>query len=114
VQYENPESLRLVFRKSAHALLGRRLSNQEENQMITAFQSQHVGAQRARYAATGGEGGGGPGGAYTTPETAEEFAETQLYNRPEAGAQRYIDAFGEVVKSLGVIVEKPGRVGSLG
>lgn len=106
VQYENPEAIRQVVRKSSLSLLGRRLPDQEEAALISAYQSQYTGAQQAQYAA-----GGEAGGAYTAPLSMEEFATSRLEGRPEAGAQRYLDAFSEITKSLGVMAARPEEIG---
>jgi hypothetical protein len=105
VQYENPEAVRQVMRKSSMSLLGRRLSDDEENRMISAFQAQNTASQQAKY------GAGAAGGAYTAPLTAEEYTTSQLEGRKEAGAQRYLDAFDEIARSVGVMAQRPEQIG---
>jgi hypothetical protein len=106
VQYENPEAVRQVIRKSSRDLLGRRLSDDEENRMISSFQAQNTASQQAEYGA-----GGEDGGAYTAPLSAGEYATSQLEGRKEAGAQRYLDAFDEIARSVGVMAQRPEQIG---
>jgi hypothetical protein len=109
VKYANPEAVRQVVRQSSLNLLGRRLSDEEEAKLISGFQAQSVGAQRAEYAADA------TGGAATAPLSAESYAESQLGGTAEAGDQRYLSAFDKMVKTMtGTVVEGPRLSGKGG
>lgn len=107
VSYANPESVRQVVRESSYKMLGARLGDAEEQALVSAYQSQYLAAQQAQYAATG-EGGG----SYTEPMSAQEFAQGQLQARPEAGQQRYLQAFDKAMEVFtGTVVPVPRGLG---
>jgi hypothetical protein len=109
VKYANPEAVRQVVRQSSLNLLGRRLSDEEEARLVSGFQSQYAGAQRAEYAA------GETGGAVTQPLGPEEYAASQLEGTPEAGDQRYLSAFEKMVQTMtSTVVEGPRLTGKGG
>jgi hypothetical protein len=105
-QYADPEAVRQVVRKSALDMLGQRLSDADESRIVQAYQAYTTQSQQAQYAASNPEG---MGGSYTEPMSAQAFAQAQVgaTNPQQLGAQRYLDAFGEIAKSLGTLVNAP-------
>lgn len=105
-QYADPEAVRQVVRKSALDMLGQRLSDADESRIVQAYQAYTTQSQQAQYAATNP---GGMGGSYTEPMSAQAFAQAQVEatDPGQLGAQRYLDAFGEITKSLGTLVSAP-------
>jgi hypothetical protein len=109
VKYANPEAVRQVVRKSSLDLLGRRLSDEEEGRLVSGFQSQYGGAQRAEYGAEA------TSGSATAPLTAEEYTTSKLEGTAEAGDQRYLSAFEKMIQTMtGTVVEGPRLTGKGG
>lgn len=106
VSYADPEAVRQVVRKSALDMLGQRLGNADESRIVQAYQAYTTQSQQAQYAASNPEG---MGGSYTEPMSAQAFAQAQVEatDPGQLGAQRYLDAFGEITKSLGTLVSAP-------
>jgi hypothetical protein len=113
VQYADPESIRQVVRDSSLTMLGKRLSDAEEQRIISGYQAYTAAGQRQAYAAGGDQYGEGGGGSVTKPMGYDEYARAQIESShpAELGAQRYLDGFGAIVKSLGTVVNQPPLVG---
>lgn len=109
LNYANPEAVRQVVRKTSMDLLGRRLSDTEEQRLITGFQNQSLASQRAAY------GVDATGGSVTQPLDATSYAESQLAGTAEAGDQRFLSAFERLAKTFGdTLTEAPTLTGQGG
>lgn len=100
----NPDDIRSVLRKAAYDLTGSRLSDEEEQRLISTYQGQQSAASQAEYAA----GGAAPGSSTAVTQEAgmQTFAEAQIESmRPgDVAAHRHLDAFERILGSLGPMV----------
>jgi hypothetical protein len=99
----NPDDIRAVIRQSAYDLTGSRLSDEEEQRLISMYQGQQGASSQAEYAA----GGAAPGSATTVTQEAspQNFAAAQIERmRPgEVASHRHLDAFEKILQSMGTL-----------
>lgn len=102
----NPDDIRAVLRETAYSLTGSRLSNEEEQRLISAYQATQGASNQAEYAA----GGGAPGSTSTVTNAAspQSFAEAQIEQmRPgEVASHRHLDAFEKILGSMGSLASE--------
>jgi hypothetical protein len=102
-QISNPDDIRAIVRKSAYELTGSRLSDEEEQRLISMYQGSQTAENQAVHAA-----GGAAEGATTTVIQAagmQNFAEAQIERmRPgEVASHRHLDAFDKILQSMGTL-----------
>lgn len=108
----NPDDIRAVIRQSAYDLTGSRLSDEEEQRLISMYQ----GSQQAESQGEYGAAGGAPGSSATVIQAAgmENFANAQIERmRPgDVAAHRHLDAFEKILGSMGTLApETPTYAG---
>jgi hypothetical protein len=101
----NPDTIRAVLRDSAFSLTGSRLSDDDEQRLISLYQGQQQSASQAAYAAGETSPAGGAGGTITDPASVQAFANAQIEKaRPEdVATHRYIGAFNKILGSMGTL-----------
>jgi hypothetical protein len=105
----NPDDIRAVIRDSAYSLTGSRLSDEDEQRLISMYQGQQGAADQAAYGAAGGAGG-----TVTEAASQQNFAAAQIERlRPGAVAtHRHLEAFEKILGSMGTMVpETPTYAG---
>lgn len=103
-QVSNPDTIRSVLRETAYSLTGQRLSDADEQRLISIYQGREQSADAAVYAAGGT---GGPGGTVTGPASPQAFAEAQIESmRPgEVATHRHLEAFEKILGSMGTLAD---------
>lgn len=99
----NPDDIRAVIRKSAYELTGSRLSDEEEQRLISMYQGSQTAENTAQYAGAGGA----PGSTSTVTGAAspQNFAAAQIERmRPgEVASHRHLEAFEAILGSMGTL-----------
>lgn len=113
-QVSNPDDIRAVIRKASYDMTGSRLSDEEEQRLISMYQGQ----QGAVNQAVGAAGGAAPGSTTTVTQEAgmANFANAQVERlRPgDVAAHRHLDAFEKILQSMGTMVPETPTYGGEG
>lgn len=101
-QVSNPDDIRAILRKASYDMTGSRLSDDEENRLISMYQGQQGAVQGAEYGAAGASGG-----SVTQEASPQNFAEAQIERmRPgEVATHRHLDAFEKILGSMGTLAD---------
>lgn len=92
-QVSNPADIKAVIQQTSQQILGRKLAEEEADQMVSAYQQQQIQSQR------------GAGSVVTAAPGADVFAEQQIQEEfaPEATSMQYLGFADQLAQMIGAM-----------